>query len=199
MSGAKELQRCSWAESDPLLRIYHDEEWGVPQYDSRALWEKLMLDGFQAGLSWITVLRKREAFYKAFHHFDPAVVARFGERDVARLLEDSGIIRSRAKIAATIGGARSYLAMQQAGEDFSAFVWGMAGGKPIPNTGPVPTETELSREISKALKKRGFKFVGPVIVYAWMQAVGIVNDHRETCFRRRAVMKHSSSTGKSKK
>ncbi len=198
MSGTKDLQRCSWAESDPLLRVYHDEEWGVPQYDSRALWEKLMLDGFQAGLSWITVLRKREAFYKAFHHFDPAVVARFGEPDVARLLEDSGIIRSRAKIEATIGGARAYLAMQEAGEDFSAFVWGMAGGKPIHNTGPVPTETELSREISKALKKRGFKFVGPVIVYAWMQAVGIVNDHPETCFRRKAVMKHGARTGKRK-
>ena len=198
MSGAKDLRRCAWAESDPLLRVYHDEEWGVPQYDSRALWEKLMLDGFQAGLSWITVLRKREAFYKAFQHFDPAVVARFGERDVARLLEDPGIIRSRAKIEATIGGAQAYLAMQEAGEDFSAFVWGMAGGKPIHNTGPVPAETELSREISKALKKRGFKFVGPVIVYAWMQAVGIVNDHPETCFRRKAVMKHGGSAGKRK-
>jgi DNA-3-methyladenine glycosylase I len=175
--------RCSWAESDPLLRVYHDEEWGVPEYDSRALWEKLMLDGFQAGLSWTIILRKREAFRKAFKNFDPKKVARFDEADVARLLADPGIVRSRAKIAATIGGARAYLAMQAAGEDFSAFVWGMAGGKPIQHRGEVVAKTPLSEEISKALKKRGFKFVGPVIVYAWMQATGIVNDHAVNCFR----------------
>jgi DNA-3-methyladenine glycosylase I len=163
---------------------YHDEEWGVPEYDDRALWEKLMLDGFQAGLSWAIILRKREALRKAFRNFDPEKVARFGERDVARLLEDSGIIRSRAKIEATIGGARAYLKMKAEGQDFSRFVWTMAGGKPIQNTGPVPASTALSEEISKALKKRGFKFVGPVIVYAWMQAVGIVNDHSAECFRR---------------
>jgi DNA-3-methyladenine glycosylase I len=178
------IHRCSWAQSDPLLRAYHDEEWGVPEYDSRALWEKLMLDGFQAGLSWLTILRKRDAFRKAFKDFDPVAVARFSDAHVARLLEDTGIVRSRAKIEATIGGAKAYLAMQKSGEDFSGFVWKMAGGKPIHNTGPVPTQTPLSVEISKALKQRGFKFVGPVIVYAWMQAVGIVNDHSPECFRR---------------
>ena len=171
------------------MLAYHDAEWGVPEYDSRALWEKLMLDGFQAGLSWSIILRKREAFRKAFKDFDPERVARFGETDVARLLDDAGIVRSRAKIEATIGGARAYLAMQKAGEDFSAFVWGMAGGKPVHNTGEIPTKSPLSEEMSKAFKKRGFKFVGPVIVYAWMQAVGIVNDHSATCFRRKSKLK----------
>jgi DNA-3-methyladenine glycosylase I len=178
------IQRCAWAANDALLRAYHDEEWGVPEYDSRALWEKLMLDGFQAGLSWSIILRKRDAFRKAFKNFNPKKVAQFGEADVARLLGDAGIVRSRAKIEATIGGARAYLAMQAAGEDFSEFVWNLAGGKPIHNKGAVPVKTPLSEEMSKALKKRGFKFVGPVIVYAWMQAVGIVNDHAADCFRR---------------
>jgi DNA-3-methyladenine glycosylase I len=176
--------RCPWAESDPLLRAYHDEEWGVPEYDSRALWEKLMLDGFQAGLSWSIILRKRDAFRKAFKRFNPRAVARFDEADIARLLNDPGIVRSLAKVEATIGGARAYLAMQAAGEDFSAFVWNMAGGKPIQNSGDVPASTPLSEKFSKEFKKRGFKFVGPVIVYAWMQAVGIVNDHAADCFRR---------------
>jgi DNA-3-methyladenine glycosylase I len=183
----KTPQRCAWAEHDPLLRAYHDEEWGVPERDSRALWEKLVLDGFQAGLSWITVLRKREAFRRAFRGFDPEVVARFGKVDVARLLADPGIIRSRAKIEAAIASARAYLAMAAAGEDFSTFVWNMAGGKPIRSKGgAIPAKTPLSEEISAALKKRGFKFVGPVIVYAWMQATGIVNDHVAGCFRRDA-------------
>jgi DNA-3-methyladenine glycosylase I len=181
------MHRCTWSENDPLMREYHDVEWGVPEYDSRALWEKLMLDGFQAGLSWSIILRKRDAFRKAFKGFDPKKVARFGERDVVRLLDDAGIVRSRAKIEATIGGARAYLAMREAGEDFAPFVWGLAGGKPIQNGGAIPTKTPLSEEISKALKKRGFKFVGPTIVYAWMQAVGIVNDHAENCFRHRAI------------
>jgi DNA-3-methyladenine glycosylase I len=181
------VRRCSWAESDPLLRAYHDEEWGVPEYDSRALWEKLMLDGFQAGLSWAIILRKREAFRVAFKNFDPEAVARFGKSDIARLLQDPGIVRSHAKIEATIGGARAYLALQTEGHDFSTFIWNMAGGKPIQNSGALPVKTPLSEKISKALKKRGFKFVGPVIVYAWMQAVGIVNDHAATCFRRKAV------------
>ncbi|HEY0263748.1 MAG TPA: DNA-3-methyladenine glycosylase I [Granulicella sp.] len=177
--------RCAWSESDPLLRVYHDEEWGVPQYDSRALWEMLMLEGFQAGLAWITVLRKREAFRVAFKQFDPAKVARFGEADVAKLMENPGIIRARAKIDATINGARIFLDMQQSGTDFSAWVWEMAGGKPIQNTGPVPASTPLAEKMSKEMKKRGFKFVGPVIVYAWMQATGIVNDHAPDCFRRK--------------
>src|SRR5271166_2269206 len=181
----KTTHRCSWAEADPLLRTYHDSEWGVPQHDSRALWEMLMLEGFQAGLSWSVILRKRDAFRKAFKNFTPQKVARFGEADIARLLQDTGIVRSRAKIEATIGGARAYLAMQKSGEDFSKFIWGMAGGAPIQNGGgPIPTLTPLSKEVSKALKQRGFKFVGPVIVYAWLQAVGIVNDHASDCFRR---------------
>jgi DNA-3-methyladenine glycosylase I len=181
------IVRCAWSDSDPLMRDYHDTEWGVPEYDSRALWEKLMLDGFQAGLSWSTILRKRDAFRTAFKNFEPEKVARFGERDVARLLGDAGIVRSRAKIESTIGGARVYLAMAGAGEDFSNFCWGMAGGRPIKNTGPVPARTPLSEQISKELKARGFKFVGPVIVYAWMQAVGMVNDHSPKCFRRNAT------------
>lgn len=181
----KELVRCSWAGSDPLYCAYHDEEWGVPVYDSRMLWEMLMLEGFQAGLSWITILRKRDAFRKAFHNFDPGKVAKMKEADVKRLLENPGIIRSRAKIEATIGGAKAYLKMQEEEEDFSKWVWKIAGGKPILNkTGVIPAKTALSEEISKALKKRGFKFVGPVIVYAWLQAIGVVNDHALTCFRR---------------
>jgi DNA-3-methyladenine glycosylase I len=180
--------RCLWAESDPQMRAYHDEEWGVPEYDGRALWEKLMLDGFQAGLSWITILRKREAFRQAFDGFVPEVVARYGEADVARLLANPDIVRSRAKIEATIGNARAYLAMADAGEEFATFVWTMAGGTPIQNAwkadSVIPTKTPLSEEISAALKKRGFRFVGPVIVYAWMQATGLVNDHVVGCFRR---------------
>lgn len=185
MSFMDEIVRCRWAESDPLLSAYHDQEWGVPEYDSLALWEKLMLDGFQAGLSWLTILRKREGFRKAFYNFDPERVARMGEKDVDRLLNDAGIIRSRAKIEATITGAKIYLSMQEQGAGFSEFVWGMAGGKPIRNTtGKVPAKTELSEQISKELRKKGFKFVGPVIVYAWLQATGIVDDHSPDCFRR---------------
>ena len=196
-SKTKQVRRCSWAESDSSMQAYHDEEWGVPEYDSRALWEKLMLDGFQAGLSWSTILRKREAFRKAFKGFDPHQVARFTEKNVARLLEDPGIVRSRAKIEATINGARIYLAMQNDGEDFAAFIWKLAGGKPIENNGPVPAKTPLSEEISKVLKKRGFKFVGPVIVYAWMQAAGIVNDHSADCFRRNVAGKRQRPRMKS--
>jgi DNA-3-methyladenine glycosylase I len=178
-------QRCSWAEKDSLLSAYHDEEWGIPEHDSRALWEMLMLEGFQAGLSWTIILRKREAFRKAFKNFDPKKVAKFGEADIAKLLNNEEIVRSRAKIEATITGACIYLTMMEAGEDFSEFVWKLAGGKPIQNKGPVPAPTPLSEVMSKALKKRGFKFVGPVIVYAWMQAVGMVNDHDASCFRKK--------------
>ena len=183
--------RCAWAENDPLLRAYHDEEWGVPERDNRALWEKLMLDGFQAGLSWLTILRKREAFRQAFQGFKPEVIARYEEADINRLLDDSGIVRSRAKIEATIRNARAYLAMVDAGEDFSTFVWSLTGGAPIrnawQNAAGIPAKTSLSEEVSAALKQRGFTFVGPVIVYAWMQATGIVNDHVLDCFRRDAV------------
>ncbi len=177
-------RRCAWAEGDALMAAYHDTEWGVPERDSRALWEKLMLDGFQAGLSWRTILHKREAFRSAFKGFAPDVVARFDSDDVARLMADPGIVRSRAKIEAAIGNARAYLAMQAAGEDFSDFVWSFVGGETMQGEGPVPAKTPESERLSAALKKRGFKFVGPVIVYAWMQAVGMVDDHRAPCFRR---------------
>jgi DNA-3-methyladenine glycosylase I len=176
--------RCGWAGSDPQMRAYHDEEWGVPERDPRALWEKLMLDGFQAGLAWITVLRKREAFRAGFAGFDPETVARFDEKDIARLLADAGIIRSRAKIEATIGGARAYLTMREACEDFADYCWGFVDGKPLVGDGySLPASTSLSERVSKDLKKRGFKFVGPTIVYAWMQATGLVNDHAHDCFR----------------
>jgi DNA-3-methyladenine glycosylase I len=168
------------------MQSYHDEEWGVPGFDSRALWEMLMLEGFQAGLAWITVLRKRDAFRKAFRNFDPRKVARFGGKEIANLLADPGIIRSRAKIEATIGGARAYLAMQESGLEFADFAWSFVEGRPVQNRGPVPATTPLAEKISKELKRRGFKFVGPTIVYAWMQAVGLVNDHAENCFRRAA-------------
>ncbi|HLV80526.1 MAG TPA: DNA-3-methyladenine glycosylase I [Chthonomonadaceae bacterium] len=185
--------RCPWAENDLLLRAYHDEEWGVPERDSRALWEKLMLDGFQAGLSWLTILRKREAFRRAFEDFQPEIIARYGEADRTRLLTDAGIVRSRAKIEAVIGNASAYLAMRDRGEDFSTFVWSLAGGAPIQNTwrsiAEIPAKTPLSENISAALTKRGFKFAGPLIVYAWMQATGIVNDHVLGCFRRDAVQR----------
>jgi DNA-3-methyladenine glycosylase I len=183
-----ETRRCAWAGSDPLMQAYHDTEWGVPERDPRALWEKLMLDGFQAGLAWITVLRKRDAFREAFAGFEPAKVARFGEPDISRLLGNPGIIRSRAKIQATIGAARLYCDMADRGEDFGGFCWSFTGGEVLRGDGrSLPAKTELSETISKALKRRGFKFVGPVIVYAWMQAVGIVNDHQAGCFRRDAI------------
>jgi len=188
-----EITRCGWRgmAGDPLYEAYHDTEWGVPEYDSRALWEKLVLDGFQAGLAWITILRKREAFRAAFDGFDPETVARYGEADRARLMADAGIIRSNAKIDAAISGAKIYLSMREAGEDFSDFCWSFTGGKPIQNAwsgiGDVPAQTALAGEVSKALKAKGFKFVGPVIVYAWMQAVGMVNDHLTCCFRHEAV------------
>jgi DNA-3-methyladenine glycosylase I len=182
------LKRCAWAESDPLLRVYHDEEWGVPVRDSRAMWEMLMLEGFQAGLSWLTILRKREAFRKAFRNFDPEKVARFKEQDIERLLKNEGIIRSRAKIEATIAGARIFLAMEKDGENFAKAMWVHVDGKPVVSTsGHVLAKTPLSETISADLKKRGFKFVGPVIVYAWMQAVGMVDDHSLDCFRHGAA------------
>ena len=185
-------RRCAWANpADALYLAYHDEEWGVPEYDSRALWEKLVLDGFQAGLAWITILRKREGFRRAFADFDPEIVARFEPEDRARLMADPGIIRSNAKIDAAIGGARVYLAMRDRGEDFSRFLWDFVGGRPVQNAwrgiGDVPAQTPVAAEMAKALKAKGFKFCGPVIVYAFMQAVGMVNDHVTGCFRHAAV------------
>ena len=180
-----DLSRCRWAQGDPLLAAYHDTEWGVPERDPRALWEKLMLDGFQAGLAWITILRKRDAFRAAFAGFDPNIVARFGESDIAIMLGNAGIVRSRAKIAATIGNARAYLAMGDAGEDFGSFAWSFVGDTPVVGDGAKAlTRSPASEALSAALKQRGFKFVGPVIVYAWMQACGLVNDHETCCFRR---------------
>ncbi|MES3100532.1 DNA-3-methyladenine glycosylase I [Sphingomonas faeni] len=180
--------RCRWAQNDPLLAFYHDAEWGVPEHDPRALWEKLMLDGFQAGLAWITILRKRDAFRLAFSGFDPEQVADFDEARVSSLLTDSGIVRSRAKIEATIGNARAYLAMSASGEDFSQFAWGFVGGAPIIGDGhKALVRSAASEALSVALKKRGFKFVGPVIVYAWMQACGLVDDHEAQCFRRQVA------------
>jgi DNA-3-methyladenine glycosylase I len=185
--------RCAWRgmAGDALYEAYHDTEWGVPVRDGRALWEKLVLDGFQAGLAWITILRKREAFQAAFAGFDPEIVARFGPEDRARLMADAGIVRSNAKIDAAISGARIFLDMREAGEDFSAFLWDFVGGAPIRNTwgriGEVPVQTPEAVEMAKALKARGFKFCGPVIVYAFMQAVGMVNDHLTGCHRHAAV------------
>jgi DNA-3-methyladenine glycosylase I len=180
--------RCAWADSDALMRAYHDEEWGVPQHDSRMLWEMLMLEGFQAGLAWIIILRKRDAFRKAFAKFDPAKVARFGKRDITRLMSDAGIVRARAKIEATIHGAKIYTEMADRGEAFSDYCWSFTNGKVIRNDGKSRfVTTPLSEQISKDMKQLGFKFVGPTIVYAWMQAVGIVNDHSARCFRRAQV------------
>ena len=177
--------RCGWAGHDPLMCAYHDTDWGVPERDARALWEKLMLDGFQAGLAWITVLRKRAAFREAFAGFEPERVARFDETDVARLMANAGIIRSRAKIEATIGGAKAFLAMRDSGLDFADYCWSFTDGAVLMGDGTKQvTQSDLSVRIAKDLKVRGFKFVGPTIVYAWMQAVGIVNDHEARCFRR---------------
>lgn len=187
--------RCRWAESDAVMRAYHDEEWGVPERDGRALWELLMLEGFQAGLSWQIILRKREGFRRAFRGFDPQKVARFGEKDIARLMVDEGIVRARAKIEATIAGAKIYNQMERSGEGFAEWVWSMVGARPVQDSwdqakgAGIPASTELSERISKELKKKGFKFVGPVIVYAWMQAAGLVNDHAMECWRRAAVEK----------
>ncbi|MEG3180120.1 DNA-3-methyladenine glycosylase I [Sphingomonas sp. LT1P40] len=183
-----ERTRCRWAGNDPLMIAYHDEEWGVPVRDSRTLWEMLMLEGFQAGLSWSIILKRREGFRAAFADWDPAKVAAFDDADIERLMADPGIIRARAKIVATINGARIFLAMKDAGEDFGDWVWALAGDAPVKGDGvTLPAQTATSESVSKALKARGFKFVGPVIVYAWMQAVGMVNDHSVGCFRRLAV------------
>jgi DNA-3-methyladenine glycosylase I len=178
--------RCTWVPpNDALYCDYHDTEWGVPEYDARALWEKLVLDGMQAGLSWITILRKRDSIRDAFDGFDPVKVAAYDEADMERLLGNAGIIRSRLKCKAAIDGAKIYLAMAERGEDFSTYMWNFVGGKPIQNrwktNGDVPAKTALSETIAKDLKKRGFKFCGPVIVYAFMQAVGMVNDHTTDC------------------
>jgi DNA-3-methyladenine glycosylase I len=180
------LVRCPWPKQDPLYVAYHDQEWGVPEFDDRALYEKLVLDGFQAGLSWITILRKRENFRRAFDDFDPVKIARYTPKRVERLMQDAGIVRNRAKIEGAIRSAQSWLDIMQ-GDGFSKLLWDFVDGKAKVNRfrgmGQIPTETELSRKMSKELLRRGFKFCGPTIVYAFMQAVGMVNDHMVTCYR----------------
>ena len=177
--------RCAWSASDPLLREYHDLEWGREERDSRALWEMLVLEGFQAGLSWLTILRKREAFRAAFAGFDPDRVARFGDAEVLRLMADPGIVRSRAKIEATVSGARIFCDMRDRGEDFGEVCWAYVGGQTLPWDGTgTEARTPLSERVSKDLRRRGFKFVGPTIVHAWMQATGMVDGHALDCFRR---------------
>jgi DNA-3-methyladenine glycosylase I len=179
------LNRCPWPKQDPLYVAYHDDEWGVPERDDRALFEKLLLDGFQAGLSWITILRKRDNFRSAFDGFAPAVIARYDKRKVTALMNDAGIVRNRAKIEGAISSAHSYLDIMEKGPGFSALLWGFVDGEPQVNhrrrLSDIPAETPVSRAISKELAGRGFKFVGPTIVYAFMQAVGMVNDHLVTC------------------
>ncbi len=179
------LARCPWPKQDPLYVAYHDEEWGVPEYDDRALYEKLVLDGFQAGLSWITILRKRDNFRRAFDGFDPHKIARYDARKKAKLMADAGIVRNRLKVDGAVLSARAYLDVMEKGPGFSAFLWDFLEGKPKVNkfrdTKQVPAETALSQKISKELAACGFKFVGPTIVYAFMQAVGMVNDHLIKC------------------
>ncbi|KGJ21364.1 DNA-3-methyladenine glycosylase I [Paracoccus sanguinis] len=184
-------ERCPWCGTDPLYQAYHDDEWGVPETDPRALWEKLVLDGFQAGPSWITILKKRDNFRATFDGFDPRRVARWGEAEVARALADPGIVRHRGKIEATVAGARKYLELEERSGGFAGFLWGFVGGQPIQNAwrspAEVPTETAESRAMAKALKAEGFRFCGPVISYAFMQATGMVNDHLVTCHRHQPV------------
>ena len=182
-----EMTRCAWAGEDPLYVSYHDEEWGVPVYNDQALFAKLLLDGAQAGLSWITILRKRESYYAAFDDFDPEKMAHYDETKIAALLDNPGIIRNRQKVNAFVRNAQVYLTLQDELGSFSDYLWGFVGGSPIVNTWEtmheLPATSPESEAMSKALKKRGFSFVGPTICYAFMQAVGMVNDHTTNCFR----------------
>ena len=181
--------RCGWVGDDPLYVAYHDTEWGVPEWDDRALFEKLVLDSFQSGLSWLIILRKRDGFRAAFDGFDPERIAAYGPKDVARLLADPGIVRNRAKIEATVANARAWLEIAERDGGFSQFLWSFVGGRPRVNSwrtlADVPAQTPESQAMSKALKERGFRFVGPTVCYAVMQAVGMVNDHLVDCFRYR--------------
>jgi DNA-3-methyladenine glycosylase I len=190
------LARCPWPKDDPLYVAYHDTEWGVPEYDDRALYEKLVLDGFQAGLSWIVILRKRDNFRRAFDGFAPEKIARYRPAKIERLMRDPGIVRNRAKIEGTVLSARAFLEIMDKGPGFSKLLWDFVDGKPQVNhyksTRQVPDETATSRAISKELKQRGFKFCGPTIIYAFMQAVGMVNDHLITCYRYDTVQRLGS-------
>jgi DNA-3-methyladenine glycosylase I len=191
MPMTRQLKRCFWAGEDPLMIAYHDEEWGVPIHDDRRWYEKLLLDGAQAGLSWSTILRKREGYRRAFAGFDPAKVARFSERDVTRLLRDPGIVRNQLKIRSAIGNARAFLALQAEQGSFDGWIWRFVGGKPIRGNArgrdDIPARTPLSDALSRELRGRGFNFVGSTILYAFMQAGGLVNDHTIGCFRRAEV------------
>jgi DNA-3-methyladenine glycosylase I len=196
-------KRCDWAGTDPLYVTYHDEEWGVPVHDDRKLFEFLVLEGAQAGLSWITILRKRDAYRRAFAGFDPGKVARFDARKIERLLLDPGIVRNRLKVESTVKNARAFLAVQKEFGSFDAYQWSFVGGRPIRNRhrvqADVPARTEVSDALSKDLERRGFSFVGSTIVYAHMQAVGMVNDHLTTCFRHREVGDTRLSRGDSRR
>jgi DNA-3-methyladenine glycosylase I len=190
------LARCAWPKDDPLYVAYHDTEWGVPEYDDRALYEKLVLDGFQAGLSWITILRKRDNFRAAFDNFEPEKIARYNAKKKAALMRDAGIVRNRAKIEGAVLSARAWLEIMEKEDGFSNLLWGYLDGKPKVNSfrrsSQIPAQTPLSQKISKDLAARGFKFVGPTIVYAFMQAVGMVNDHLVTCHRHASCAKLSA-------
>lgn len=179
-------QRCDWAGKDPLYIGYHDDEWGVPQYDNQKLFEKICLEGQQAGLSWITVLKKRDCYRQCFHQFDPEKVALMTEKEIDELMKNPGLIRHRGKLEAIVSNAKAYLVMQENGEDFSTFVWSFVDGAPQVNhynaITDAPTRTETSDALAKALKKRGFKFVGSTTCYAYMQSMGLVNDHIVSCF-----------------
>lgn len=185
------LQRCEWSTSDPLYVAYHDEEWGVPVHDDRKLFELLILEGAQAGLSWITILRKRERYREVFEGFDPALVAEFDDARIEALLQDPGIVRNRLKVESAVTNARAYLDVQAEAGSFDEYIWQFVDGKPLQNAWPslefVPTETPESKAMSKDLKRRGFRFVGPTICYAFMQSAGLVNDHVTTCFRHRQL------------
>jgi DNA-3-methyladenine glycosylase I len=193
MSGTPAAGRCPWPGTDPLYVAYHDDEWGVAERDDRALYEKLVLDGFQAGLSWITILRKREAFRRAFDGFAPEKIARYSKKKVETLMQDAGIVRNRMKIEGAVASARAWLEIMEKSAGFSPFLWKLVEGKPIVNRyktmSEIPAETEISRIISKELKAHGFKFCGPTIIYAFMQATGMVNDHLTSCPRHAACVK----------
>ena len=187
------LTRCPWPKLDPLYVAYHDNEWGVPEFDDRALYEKLVLDGFQAGLSWITILRKRDNFRRAFSQFQPEKIARYTPKKVERLMQDEGIVRNRMKIEGAVLSARAWLNIMEKGPGFSHLLWDFVDGKPKINnfrsTKQIPAESAISQKMSKDLASRGFKFCGPTIVYAFMQAVGMVNDHLVSCHRHAACAK----------
>lgn len=187
------IQRCSWCGTDPVYVHYHDTVWGVPEYDDQALFAKLILDGAQAGLSWITILRRQDHYYRVFDGLIPEIIAEYDEARIADILQDPGIIRNKSKVNAAVTNARAYMAMKEKGISFSKYLWDFVDGKPLQNnfttmTG-IPAATPISEQMSKSLIKNGFKFVGPTIIYAFMQAVGMVNDHMTDCFRHQEVQK----------